>query len=82
MTVEFEHESDGEEDWKIDGAERGVAFAMKEKGDGKAAGQIRYAGDKRKAGAAPRASGSAAASRGVADGDGPLAGMNAMSRDQ
>jgi hypothetical protein len=48
VTVEFEHESDGEEDWAMDETERGVA--MKEKGRGKAAGPIRYAGDKRKAG--------------------------------
>ena len=66
----------------MDEAERGVAVALKEKGGANAAGPIRHAGDKRKAAAAPRASGAAAASPDHADGDGPLAGMKDMTRDQ
>ena len=88
--VKFEHDVDGTEDWPIGDAEKAVslyaAWAAGDKRKADAAESVRTAprasAAAAAAGTAPRASGSAAATPDHADGDGPLAGMKAMTRDQ
>ena len=87
--VKFEHDVDGTADWPIGDAEKAAflyaAWAgIQRKADAAASAQAapRASAAAAAVGTAPRASGSAAASRDLADGDGPLAGKKAMSRDQ